>query len=167
MFSRKGLPAAAVFILAFSVFAFAQEPQPTSPRGGLVPHRRGQREGRHHERGRRAELGLMRELNLTEDQKQQQRAIMERNLEGIKGPREELFKLREKRMQGTFTADDEARAKELRQEIHNVMQRLHIEVEGILTAEQRAKLEQLKTERKARHERMREPRQDRRQVIPR
>lgn len=165
MFLRKGLPCAAVLILAVSVFSFAQESQPTSPRGGLGP--RGQREGRHHEGGRRAKLGLMRELNLTEDQKQQQRAVMERHLESIKAPREELFRLREKRMQGTFAADDEARAKELRQEIHNAMQRLHSEVEGILTAEQLAKLEQLKTERKARHERMREPRQDRRQEIPR
>lgn len=126
------------------------------------------REGRRHAKiarvGRPGWAGFrgMPELNLTQDQRLQQRAIMERHLESIKANREELFKLREKRAQGTFTTDDEARAKALRQEIHNSRQGAHSEIEGILTPEQRTKLEQFKAERKARHEEILKRRQERR-----
>ncbi len=117
--------------------------------------------------GRRnaGERGAMNELNLTEDQRLQQRAIAERYVETIKSKREELFKLRDKRMQGTFTSDDEVRAKALRQEIDNSRQSMHTEIEGILTAEQRLKLEQIKAEHKSRHEEMRKRHQER-QINP-
>lgn len=130
------------------------------------------REGRRHDKigkvGRPGWGGFrgMRELNLTEAQRLQQRAIVERHLESIKAQREELFKLREKRAQGTFTTDDEARAEALRQEIHNSMQGAHSEIEGILTPEQRTKLEQFKAERKARHDEMLKRRQERRENTP-
>jgi protein CpxP len=121
------------------------------------------RDGRGHDkRGGPGHLGLMRELNLTEDQKQQQRTIVERQLQSTKAQREELFKLREKRMDGTFTADDEARAKTLREEIHNSMQGIHNEIEATLTSEQRTKLEQIKSERKAKREEMFRRREERR-----
>ncbi len=61
---------------------------------------------------RRGGMGhMMRELNLTEEQREQSRAIMQRRLESTKSQREELFKLREKRIAGTFTAEDEAAQK--------------------------------------------------------
>jgi Spy/CpxP family protein refolding chaperone len=94
----------------------------------------------------------MRELNLTDEQRQQQRAIFQRHLENVKVEREELFRLGEKRAHGNLTAEDGTRAKALRQEIHNSMLRANTEIETILTPEQRTKLEQLKTERKARHD---------------
>src|SRR5258706_11826020 len=60
------------------------------------------REGRGLREGRERGMGhLMRELNLTEEQRQQSRAIMQRRLESTKLQREELFKLREKRIAGT------------------------------------------------------------------
>jgi Spy/CpxP family protein refolding chaperone len=108
----------------------------------------------------------MRELNLSEEQRQQQRAIVQRHLESIKVQREELIKLGEKRQEGNLTAEDGARAKALRQEIHNSMQAAHNEIESILTPEQRTKLEQLKTERKARHDEMLKRRQERRENTP-
>ena len=104
----------------------------------------------------------MRELNLSDEQQQQHRAIIQRHLESVKAQREELLKLGEKRAQGNLTAEDRERAKELRQEIHNSMQGAHTEIESILTAEQRAKLDQVKTERKARHEEMLKRRQENR-----
>ena len=71
-------------------------------REGIAGHRR------HSGMGRHGEIG---ELNLTDEQRQQRRAIMERRLESTKVQREELFRLGEKRRAGTFTTDDEGRAK--------------------------------------------------------
>ena len=167
---RKNLPALMAFLLAMGGVAYAQQPQTPPLDRGARPERMqegfGRRLGRMGPHRMRGRFPGFRELNLTEDQRQQQRAIMQRNLESIRGPREELFKLREKRMAGTFTADDEARAKALRQEIHNSMKGIHGEIEGILTPEQRTQLEQLKAEHKARREEMHKRRLERRENIP-
>ncbi|HKR59536.1 MAG TPA: Spy/CpxP family protein refolding chaperone [Pyrinomonadaceae bacterium] len=165
MFIRKTL--VAIFaLLALSAVTYAQESQvekdeTTRPGRGRL------REGRRHARMGRHRFGGMRELNLTEEQRKQQHEILQRHLGSLKGQREELFKLREKRIAGTFPAEDESRARALRQEIHNSMQGMQTEMDGILTAEQRAKLEQLKTERKARREEMREHRRELRELQPR
>jgi Spy/CpxP family protein refolding chaperone len=86
---------------------------------------------------------------------------MQRRLESTKAQREELFKLREKRIAGTFTAEDEARTRALRQEIRTAMDGVRTEMAGVLTAEQKAKLEQLKKERKERMEQRMKERQER------
>ncbi|HAF14637.1 MAG TPA: hypothetical protein DCK99_13260 [Blastocatellia bacterium] len=185
MLLRKTLFGFLGIILAGGMIAFAQQPQktPTAPDGtldrnrlerlerhrelldrnqGMPGHRGMGRPGMGGGRGR-----LLRELNLTEEQRQQSRAIMRRRLEATKSQREELFKLREKRIADTFTAEDEARAKALRQEIRASMEGVRAEMEGILTAEQRAKLEQLKAERKARIEQRMKERQERLDNTPR
>jgi len=105
-------------------------------------------------------FGLAGELNLTEEQRQQQRAIIQRHLEGTTAQREELSKLRQKRIAGTFTAEDEARAKALHQELRDSMKEIRDELNSILTPEQRTKLERIETERKARHEEMRKRRRE-------
>lgn len=155
---RKVLPVL-VAVLAFNAVCNAQQPearQQEETRPGLEG-----REGRRHGRiGRHARSGGMRELNLTAEQRQQQRAILQRQLGTTKAQREELFNLREKRIAGTFTAEDEARARALREEIRTSMNGIRSEMESVLTAEQRAKLEQLKTERRARREEMRERRRE-------
>ena len=159
MFLRKVLPVL-VAVLAFHAVCNAQRleaGQQDKTRPGLE----GRHEGRRHGRiGRHPRSGGMRELNLTEEQRQQQRAILQRQLGTTKAQREELFKLREKRIAGTFTAEDEARAQALREEIRTSMNGIRAEMESVLTAEQRAKLEQLKTERRARREEMRERRRE-------
>jgi Spy/CpxP family protein refolding chaperone len=159
---------------AFTVFA--QEPQPKTPstQDGTFQRDRIERMEPHRERmagrqgiGDREGMGhrgmghLMRELNLSEEQRAQGRAIMQRRLESTKLQREELFKLREKRIAGTFTADDEARAKALHQEIRTAMTGVREEMAGVLNAEQRAKLEELKKERKERIEQRMKERQER------
>jgi len=178
MFLRKSLFGILGIILACGIVAFAQEPQPQTPstqddsfrkerieRMGRHRERMGRREGmrRHEGMGRRGGgMGhLMRELNLTEEQRLQSRAIMQRRLESTKTQREELFKLREKRITGTFTAEDETRAKALHQEIRTTMEGVRTEMAGVLTAEQKAKLEQLQQERKARMEQRMKERQER------
>lgn len=168
MLLRKILPLVGVLILVFSAVAYAQESQ-TAPQEGARPRQEGHREGRRHGRmgGRLERLGFMRELNLTEEQRTQQRSIMERHLGSTKAQREELFKLREKRIAGSFTEEDGARAKALRQEIHSSMEGIRREMDGVLTAEQRTKLEQLKSERKARHDEMRGRRKERSETVPR
>lgn len=167
MFLRKSLLAAAAFILGLSGIVYAQQPQ-SAPQESMRPGQEGPRQGR---RGGKMKPhgrpGFMRELNLTEEQQEQQRAITQRHLESTKAQREELFKLREKRISGTLTAEDEARAKTLGQELHNSMQSMRNEIEGILTAEQHARLEQLESERKARSEEMRERRRESRETVPR
>ena len=173
MFIRKSLLGIIGIILMVGMIAFAQEPQPQNPppmegplRGERIEQRRerhrarmGGHEGRGRHKGpegmgrRGPGMGrLPRELNLTDAQREQSRAIMQRRLESTKAQREELFKLREKRIAGTFSAEDGARAKALHGEIRASMEGARTEMEGVLTAEQKAKLEQLKAERKARHE---------------
>jgi hypothetical protein len=86
---------------------------------------------------------------------------MQRRLESMKGQREELFKLREKRIAGTFTADDEVRAKALRQEMRTAMEGARAEMSGVLNAEQKTRLEQIKKERKEKMEQRLKERQER------
>ncbi len=176
MLLRKNLLGILGVILACGMVAFAQEPQPQTPstQDGTLRGDRIERMERHRERmGRREGIRggkgmdhrggmgyLMRELNLSEEQRQQSRAIVRRRLESTKSQREELFKLREKRIAGTFTADDEARAKALRQEIRTAMEGVRTELAGVLTAEQKAKLEGLKAERKAKYEQRMKERQE-------
>lgn len=158
MILRKILPAVVVLVLAG--VTYAQEPK-TPAQDSVPPGQEGPREGRRPGRLRRHDrFDRLRELNLTDEQRQQQRAILQRHLASTKAQREELFQLREKRMTGAFSAEDEARAKALRQEIQNSMEGIRTEMESILTAEQRAKLEQLKLERKERREEMRERRRE-------
>jgi periplasmic protein CpxP/Spy len=149
--------------LAFGITAYGQQPQtPSQERDSM------RREDRSHDgmnrRGRHGSEKVrgMRELNLTDEQRQQQRAIVERHLQNIKSQREELFKLGEKRTQGSLTAEDGARAKALRLEIQQSRQGAQAEIETILTPEQRTKLDQIKNERKARRDEMRNRRQQRR-----
>jgi len=176
MLLRKSLFGILGTILACGVVAFTQEPQqqtPSTPDNAFRKERidrmerrreRMEREGiRQDGRGGRGSgMGhLIRELNLTEEQRQQSRAIMQRRLESVKTQREELFKLREKRIAGTFTADDEARAKALRQEMRTAMEGVRTEMAAVLTEEQRTKLEQLKKERKEKFQERMKERQER------
>ena len=170
MFLRKSIISVLGLSLILASVAVAQEAQPqspTTPEGRTKARserlaRRGERGERRGGMRHRGGIGrhLMRELNLTDDQRQQARAIMQRRLGGTKTQREELFSLREKRIAGSFTADDQARVKALRQEMRAAMQGSRAEMEGLLTAEQKAKLEQLKQDRKSRFGERRKQRQE-------
>jgi Spy/CpxP family protein refolding chaperone len=177
MLLRKSLLGVAGILLATGMGVFAQEPQPQTPstQDGALQKERTERMERRRERlgdraGRKLGEGgeghggvsrMMRELNLTEEQRQQSRAIMQRRMESTKAQREELFKLREKRIAGTFSADDEARARALHQEMRTAMEGARNEMDGVLTAEQKAKLEGLRKERKERMELRMKERQER------
>lgn len=176
MFLRKSLIAVGGVLLAIGMGVSAQETQPqtsltqeeTQRERTERMERRRERLANREERGpreageRRRGIGHMTgELNLTEEQQQQRRAMIERRLESTKLQREELFKLREKRIAGMLTADDEARARTLHQEIRTAMEGVQDEMGAILTAEQKARLEEIRKQRKERIEQRMRERQER------
>src|ERR1700681_2195673 len=102
MFLRAKLKYATLalaLLTAFGAVAQAQQPATQNPAAG--PERMGRGEGRGFRRGSGPEggigPGLLRQLNLTDDQKQQVRTILEQSFAGSKTAREELRQLGEKR----------------------------------------------------------------------
>jgi Spy/CpxP family protein refolding chaperone len=140
---------ALVLLTGLGAAVQAQQPQPSNrdktPGNETRPFGRGD-ERRGMRSFGRAPLAGLRELNLSDDQKQQVRAIMERNFESTKAVREELRTLGQKRFEGTLTPEEQTRAKNLHQQMAQSMKTAITEVQGILTAEQKAKLEQLRKE---------------------
>lgn len=141
-------------IFALSAVAFAQQPAPAPQDNGQ------QQEGQKRWRGGRPGMGkrgpggmlrLMSQLNLTDAQQQQLRAIEERFESGTKTQREEMRRLHES-AQGSMSADTEARMQALRGEMGQAMKGMRQEMIAVLNEEQRTQLEQLMRERKARHQ---------------
>jgi Spy/CpxP family protein refolding chaperone len=162
---RKTLTFAALALgltLAFSAHAFAQQPQPQSGDSQQQQQERGGRR-RGGPRGERGEgfgmLRGLRELNLSEAQQQQARAIFDRFAANIRPQREQLMQLREQSRAGNAAADTEERAKALRAQIHESEKAMRAELLTILTPEQRTQLEQTEKERKARRDEMRQRRE--------
>ncbi len=135
------LSGAALFVLA-GASAFGQEPQQPgqsqTPDAGAPqrPFGRGERRGPGHGSGMFGPR-IMRELNVTDDQQKQIHAIIDQSTEGNKTQREEL---------------DEARARTLREQMRASMKETESKIAAILTPEQKAKLEELKKQREANHE---------------
>ncbi len=153
MFTKAGVTLA--LTCALGLTTFAQTPvQGTAtqqaPMGGLERHGRHIRPGGKHDRvGRRALKGL----NLTDAQREQLRAIHERNGEGFKTQRTELRQLMETRRNGgTLTPEQEARARELHAQLRANAEKLHGEMFNVLTPEQRAQLKQEREQFKQRRE---------------
>jgi Spy/CpxP family protein refolding chaperone len=148
MFQKiKVLGASLVIVLSLSgAVVVAQESQPatTAPavqqtrnRGDRLERRRMRRDQR-----RRA-LGAMRQLNLTDQQKEQARAIRRAAFESNKSLREEFAQLREKRRAGTLTESDKTRAQELRRQLHESRQSARSQMASFLTAEQKTRLDEM------------------------
>lgn len=92
--------------------------------------------------------------------------ILQRHLDSIRGQRQELFQLREKRITGTLTAEDQERAKVLHALLREARQGISSELNNMLTAEQRTQLEQIESQRKAKREERMKRRQELRNRIP-
>ena len=142
--------------LAASVpVASAQEqpppPQPAPQEGQQHERRRG---GRRHERmggghglGRKA----LSRLNLTDAQQTQIRSIHEAARQRTQAQSDELSRLFEtRRGGGQLTAEQQARAEQLRNELRATHESVNQQVLAVLTAEQRTQLEQWKQERQSR-----------------
>lgn len=133
----------------FAAAAFAQQP---TPQDGAQPQQkqwegRGRHRGMGRKGGRGGILRLASRLNLSDAQQQQLRVIEERFQANIQPQREEMRRLHES---GEMSANDEARAQALRAEMRQAMKGMREEMISVLTPEQRAQLEQLMKERKAR-----------------
>jgi Spy/CpxP family protein refolding chaperone len=145
-------------LTAFGVVAQAQQPSTQNPGPGTqAPGRMGRGEGRGPRRGPGPGgsfgPGVLRELNLTDDQKQQVRSIIQQTFAGNKAVREELQQLGEKRRQGTLTAEDQARARTLHEQMLASMKDTETKIAALLTPDQKAKAEQLMKDQRAKHER--------------
>ncbi len=141
-------------IFALSAVAFAQRPAPVTQDNGQQQEGQGRWRGSRPGMGKRGPGGVLRligQLNLTDAQRQQLRAIDERFESSIKSQREEMRRLYES-SQGSWSADTEARMQALRGEMGQAMRGMRQEMLNILTEEQRTQLEQLVKERKARHQ---------------
>ncbi len=152
------------FVAALTATGYAQGTgTPTAPNAGaqqqgqpgMGRHRRGMRGGRH--RGGQMEMRALHQLNLTDQQREQVRGLMTRHAESTRAQRAEIRRLREQARSGN--AEAEARARVLREQLRQTSEQMSGEVNSILTAEQRAQLEQIQTEMRARHQEMRQRRQ--------
>jgi Spy/CpxP family protein refolding chaperone len=138
-------------VFTFSVAAFAQQPTTATQDNGQ--QQRPGRWGGPRGMGKRGPGGFGRlagQLNLTDAQRQQLRAIEDRFEVSTKAQREELRRLHES-TQGEPSADTQARFRALREELGQARKAQHQEMLSVLTAEQRTQLEQLMKERKERH----------------
>ena len=160
MFLRKKLtvPVLILSLGACSATALAQQTrstdlgastqQPAQQPGSAGLARRGERR-----RGKGGKQRALAEINLTDAQKQQVRAIMQTQAQKTKPQREELRQLMQQWRAGTLTPEGQARAKELRQQLMESRKGVHTQMTNVLSAEQKAKLQEMRELRRANHQR--------------
>jgi Spy/CpxP family protein refolding chaperone len=158
---------AAVFTLTLAGFASAQDNSTTAtPEKATKERREGRGMGRHggfggdkRGFGHRGGMGMFRGLNLSDAQKEQMRTIMEAN-KPSQAVRDEMKSIREARKNGTeLTADQKARLRQLREQGKANRQAVHAQLLAILTSEQRQQLETRKAEMEKRRQEFRQRRQ--------
>jgi periplasmic protein CpxP/Spy len=158
-FKTVAIAAIASIALAGSiVFAQTTTPDQSNPQGTRTERRSGGKHKGHRWGGMRRGGGFFRQLNLTEDQKAKMKQIRQSFAEENKPLREQLRAKRQELRQasegGTF---NEALATQkltemasLQAKLMGERQRLHQEMLSVLTAEQKAQLEQSKAQFKTR-----------------
>jgi Spy/CpxP family protein refolding chaperone len=148
---------------AFGLVTFAQTPAPQTGDEG-APMGRHERRGGHE--GRMGGDGFGRgfkQLNLSDEQRQQLRAIRERYQQTFAPQRQELRQLAEtRRSGGTLTPEQQARAQELHAQLRANGEKLRAEMLSVLTPEQQAQLKQQREQFKERREEFKQQRQERR-----
>lgn len=137
-------------IFTFGIVAFAQQAAVT---GKAAPEAQdgGMRKGGRHQRGTPV-LRIMRDLKLTDTQREQARVIMERFKTTIEPQRLALRELHKLREQGTVSEDVREKAKALRSKIGEALKGSQSELLAILTPEQRTQYDQMELQWKARRE---------------
>lgn len=154
MFLRTTLTVSAIILSlgACSASALAQQPQPTTP-GASAQQPESARLARRGMR-RRARFGRQRalaQINLTDAQKQQVRTIIQAQAQNTSTQREELRQLMQQWRTGTLTPEGQTRARELRQQLMESRRGVHAQMLNLLTPEQKAKLEEMREQRRANH----------------
>lgn len=153
-------------VVSFSAFASAQtdNAQPQQDATQKQGRReRGEGMGKHEGGGHHGDRMGMRELsqlNLTDAQKQQIKSIMEANRkDDDSSNRQELRQIMQAKRDGTITPEQEQTLKNAKQQMRRNMEQTHQQILAILTAEQRAQLEQIKQQRKEQMKQHREMRE--------
>ena len=159
MFEKIRLSSAALIaVLSVSgAVVVAQDQQaPTTGTPQIQKQNRGDRLGRRgkrrHMRSQKLGGGGLRGLDLTDQQREQARAIMRANFESHKAQIEELKQLRQKGRTALSDAD-KARAKELHNQLRESRLSARNQMSSLLTAEQKTKLEERMKNRRERRER--------------
>jgi len=116
--------------------------------------------GRKHSGGDKMLMRSLGKLNLSDAQKEQTHSIFETFKTSTQTGREEMRGLAMKKRDGIITADEQARFKEIRTQLKASGEQMRNSVLAILTAEQRAQLDQMKEEMKKRREEHRQNRQN-------
>ena len=154
MFLRMKLTVSALIVVVTTGagVTFAQQPQPNS---STTPAQQTGRRAmtRRKTRGADGHARLLQQLNLTDGQKQQARAIMQANREGNKTQRQEMRQLNQQWRQGTLSAEGLERAKTLRAQLRETRQAERAQMMNVLTAEQKTRLQELRQAYRANHER--------------
>ena len=158
MFEKIRLSSAALIaVLSVSgAVVVAQDQQPaTTGTPQIQKQKRGDRLGRRgqgrHMRGQKLGGGL-RGLDLTDQQKEQARAIRRASFESNKAQIAELKQLRQKGREA-LTDADKARVKELHKQLRESRLSARNQMSSLLTAEQKTKLEERMKNRRERRER--------------
>lgn len=168
-FGRK-IASALVFALAMitlTTYVAAQDNSTTDQQTDKAQKERkigrGDGFGKRGGRGMRGGGGMrgLKNLDLTDAQKEQIRGIMETNKTANEPLRQEMRSLMEKRRGGEELSEtDRTRLKELRTQMKQSHEQTENTILGILTAEQRQKFEQMKQDKQKRREEFRQRRQE-------
>lgn len=146
-------------VVTFGFSGYAQQ----GPAGSKVaPEARegGMRRGGRHHRGMPL-LRMLRELNLTEAQRDQARVIVERFKTTTEPQRQALRELRKQGVEGTVSDEVRGKADALRSQIREALKGTHGELLKILTSEQRTQYDQMELQWKTRREERRARYQER------
>jgi Spy/CpxP family protein refolding chaperone len=152
-FKRKLIPAITLAFAfgTFTTFVSAQDGNTSNQQDSTKKERKFERRGdglrgRH---GDRMMMHGLRQLNLTDAQKEQIKTIHE-SRKPSQALHEEIRGLMLKRRDGSITEQEQNRLKEIRTQMRASAEQTHNAVLAVLTAEQRAQLEQLKQEKRER-----------------
>jgi Spy/CpxP family protein refolding chaperone len=159
------LATAAGLVALLAAAGLAQTPAPQNPNSppptarGISERRMGGQRADNPMRREKAERRALRQLNLTDTQRQQMRDIERRYAQTLRSDREELRQFVEtRRGGGTLTPEQQARVRQLREELRANADKMRAELQNILTPEQRQQMEQRRDEmRKRRAERTTPP----------
>lgn len=153
----------AVAVGAFGTIVSAQDtPQPDQSQ---MKEKRDGRRGMRMHRGDRHGMYGLHGVDLTDAQKQQIKSIMDSN-KPDQATMEEMKTLGQAKRDGTLTADQQARFKELRDQRRAKFDGIHQQILSILTPEQREKMDAQKKENRERWEQRKQMRERNKQVAP-
>jgi len=169
-----GIFLAAGLVAGTAALASAQEDRPAAPpgrsqdgvgrRGERMTRRDGKARRRMARKHRTGLRGLRRQLDLTDAQREQLRALRQSGRGADEDERAELRELRRLRRQGgTLSPEQQARAQALREQLRASGEARRQQFLSVLTPEQRAQLEQQRSEMRGRREERRQRREEFRQ----